>query len=294
MSPELLHDEPELRQALAHAALREVPPRTNHADTLDRIVISGRRRRTIKRTSAAVGLGCALAVVGGFAWSTLPPTNTTNASDTPSASSTSTRPTASSVPSTSAQTTPTVVANESSGVANGDWPTLASLTAIANRVAATGGGTVTHTQTDEAYYGLPTKSDEKGNGVWPPGAPIKSRSVSTSVQTTKGDYLVNIEVDGNPKNLTPYWDPSFDLCASATNGTCQTLARQADRSVFAYRNQAFPERTTMDAWIWRSDTLLMHVTVLNYGVETSGAKLPAGPDWKALGLTATDLFNAAG
>jgi hypothetical protein len=33
---------------------------------------------------------------------------------------------------------------------------------------------------------------------------------------------------------------------------------------------------------------------LNYGVETSGAKLPAGPDWKALGLTSTDLFNAVG
>jgi hypothetical protein len=261
---------------------------------LDRIVLSGRRRRTIKQTSTVMGLGCALAIVGGFAWSTLPPANTTIASGTPSASSTSTGPTASSAPSTSAQTTPTAVATESSGVANSDWPTLATLTAIANRVAATGGGTVTQTQTDEAYYGLPTQFDAEGNGVWPPGAPIMSRSVSASVQTPQGDYLVNVEVDGNPKNLTPYWDPTFDLCASATKGTCQTLARQANRSVFAYRNQAFPERTTMDAWIWRSDTLLMHVTVLNYGVETSGAKLPAGPDWKALGLTATELFDAAG
>jgi hypothetical protein len=291
----LTDDELALRRAFDDVVAGAVPPRTTTVETLDRAVHVGRRRRLVRRSSTVAGAAAGLVLVVG-ATASLLPVPAPRATGGPAGSAASTLPTPTSTP-TPVPTPPPGMEYGSSGVPNSAWPSAAWITTVAKRVVAAGGGSVLSTTPGIDYYEPPTGYDSARKPLWAKGSHLRTRSVEIAVSTPQGDYLVDVAVSGNnPKDAdgTPnqaYFPPSFDMSRD-TPGVV-TLVSGKDGKVFAYANKAFAERKTLQAMVWRTDSLLLDIVVTNYGVETAGGKKTLGPSWSQLGLTAQDLLDAA-
>lgn len=316
MTPNLTDDEVALRRALGDAVSSPAAPSRSPGETLDRAVVQGRRRRAVRRSAGAVTALGAVGVVLVGAASMLPsttsgtspalggPAGSSNATSLPTPTSSPSIVAASSpAPTPTSTTAPTPVPSSasaygSSGVPNESWPSASWLESVATKVVAAGGGTVVSTTPGIDYYEPPVGYDAQRKPLWAQGSHLRSRTVELAVSTKAGYYLVDVTVQGNnPKGPgdvpnDSYFPPSFDMSVG-TPGV-STLVSEKGRKVFAYANKAFPERKTLQAMVWRSDTLLLTVVVTNYGVETPGKKKPTGPSWSQLGLTPTDLLDAVG
>ena len=294
----LTDDELALRRALHDAVAGSTAPRPGAVEALDRAVIAGRRRRIATRATTVVSTTAALAVVVGVSWSFLPSTTPSPPAGSTAAGPASSRSASPTPPPSAAPTSlPGTQGYGSSGVANSAWPTAPWLERVARNVVHAGGGTVISTTPSVDYYEPPLRYDAAGRPVWAAGSHLRQRSVELAISTPRGDYLVDVTIAGNnPKGPDgeanqAYFPTTFDM-STDTPGT-STLVSEKTRKVFAYSNKAFAERKTLQAMVWRPDSLLLTVAVINYGVETSGSKKPVGPSWAQLGLTPQDLLDAA-
>lgn len=288
-------DELALRRAFEDVVAGAVPPRTTTVETLDRAVHVGRRRRLVRRGTTVVGAAAGLVLVVGATASLVQV-------PAPRGSSGATGP-ASGVGAAASSPAPTPEPTAapsdvygSSGVPNSAWPSAAYVSAIAERVVAAGGGTVLSTTPGVDYYEPPSGYDAARKPLWAKGSHLRQRSVEVAVSTVKGDYLVTVAVSGNnPEDADgtanqAYFPPSFDM-SRGTPGVV-TLVSGNDGKVFAYANKAFAARKTIQAMVWRTDSLLLDIMVTNYGVETAGGTKSLGPSWSQLGLTPQDLLDA--
>ncbi len=291
----LTDDELALRRAFEDVVAGAAPPRTTTVETLDRAVHVGRRHRIARRTTTAAGATAGLVLVVAAAGSLIQTPAPRGSGGTGPA--TGVGATASSPAPTPEPTGASSGVHGSSGVPNSAWPSASSISAVAARVVAAGGGTVLSSTPGVDYYEPPVGYDSARKPLWAAGSHLRQRSVEVAVSTAKGDYLVTVAVSGNnPKDADgtanqAYFPPSFDM-SEGTPGVV-TLVSGKDGKVFAYANKAFAVRKTLQAMVWRTDSLLLDIMVTNYGVETAGGHKQLGPSWSQLGLTPQDLLDAA-
>lgn len=290
----LTDDELALRRAFEDVVAGAAPPRTTTVETLDRAVHDGRRRRIARRTTTAVGATAGLVLVAAAAGSLIQTPAPRGSGGTGPA--TGVGAAASSPVPTPEPTGASSEVHGSSGVPNSAWPSAAYVSDVAARVVSAAGGTVLSSTVGVDYYEPPTGYDSARKPLWAVGSHLRQRSVEVAVSTPKGDYLVTVAVSGNnPKDADgtanqAYFPASFDMSRD-TPGVV-ALVSGKDGKVFAYANKAYAARKTLQAMVWRTDSLLLDIMVTNYGVETADGTKQLGPSWSQLGLTPQDLLDA--